>query len=162
MDKGKHDHLPAEGHCFNCEEPRHEFRNCLKLHSMRLPQVKARSIQFARMERLAHEKETADAYVGRIQVLLLEDEDSELTYEDAQKLEEYMHGLCKIVWGKDPLWHDEETHWLADYSVQVNDDEVTVWNHVSEGEKVFDFPRQKLKDLGFDISSLSRQSQGNR
>ena len=107
---------------------------------------------------MAHQKERADAYIGRIRVLLSEDEDSELAYGRAQNLKEYVHGLCEIAWGKDPLWHDEETRWLANYSTQVGNEDVTVWNHASEGEKVLDFPRYGLKDPAFDISCLTNSN----
>ena len=120
--------------------------------------LKAVSVQFARIERLAHQKKRADAYVGRIQVLLSEDEDSELTCGGTQKLEEYVHGLCGIAWGNDPLWHDEETRWLADYGIQVHDEDIAVRNHASEGKKVFDFPRHGPKDPAFDISCLTNSN----
>ena len=126
--------------------------------------LKAVSVQFARIERLAHQKKRADAYVGRIQVLLSEDEDSELTCGGTQKLEEYVHGLCGIAWGNDPLWHDEETRWLADYGIQVHDEDIAVRNHASEGKKVFDFPRPRAERPSFRhlLSDQLKQSRGNR
>jgi hypothetical protein len=162
MDKGKRDRLRAEGWCFNCEEPGHEFRNCPRLHSMRPPQVRTGSVQFAWMERLAHQKEQADAYVGQVQVVPSDDKDSELTYEEVQEIKEYVHRLCEIAWGEDPLWHEEETRWLADYDVQVDDNEIVVCNRKSDDGRFVEFPRCLLRDLTFDLSRVSGESRGNR
>ena len=87
MDKTKRDRLRAEGRCFNCEEPGHEFRNCPKLHLMRPPQIKSSSVQITQMEKLAHQKKRADTYVGKIDILSGDQENIQSIYDNDEMVE---------------------------------------------------------------------------
>ena len=68
LSRAKLDELRAEGKCFNCRQTGHEQRNCPKLQSMKPPKhtVNAGSICFAKMEKLAEQKEQADVYLGNV------------------------------------------------------------------------------------------------
>jgi hypothetical protein len=161
IDKGKRDRLRGEGKCFNCEEKGHEIRNCPKLHSMKPPQMRTGSVRFDEMERLSQQRDQADAYVGRIQVLLSDEEGSDLSYEDNELLEGHVHSLCEDVWGEDPLWHDEETRWMSQYTVQIEGENITVWNCAPE-KSTYEFRKSDLKDPKFDISRAGNGSSGNK
>ena len=71
LSRNKKDTLRAEGRCFNCQEPGHEQRNCPKLNSMKPPRtaVNTGSIRLTNLDRLAREKDRADAFVGSMSLI---------------------------------------------------------------------------------------------
>ena len=75
MSCSKKDTLRAEGRCFNCHEMGHEQRNCPKLNLMKPPRqaVNTRSIHLTNLDRLAREKDRADAFVGSMSLIGYDD-----------------------------------------------------------------------------------------
>jgi len=152
LSRSKMDALRAEGKCFNCQQQGHEQRNCPKLQSMKPPQsaIKAGTISFASMEVLASKKEKADMYVGSMSIIGFDPIGEEI--REHEELEFQVHQMCEDAWGEDPLWYNEETRPDCKYSIEVNNEEITIWDFVNGENRTF--VREKLNDPEFTIVNL--------
>ena len=152
--------LRAEGKCFNCRETGHEQRNCPKLNLMRPPKpvIKAGSISFAKMEELAERKARVDVYVRSIGIVEPDPITDELRRHE--KIELRVHQLCENAWGEDPLWYNEETSPDCKYSIQADDEEITVWDFVNGGNR--SFAMKDLDDPSFNIAGIFASPEPNR
>ena len=158
--RSKLDTLRAEGRCFHCQEQGHEQRNCPKLSSMKPPRhaIKAGSIRFAQLDRLAEQKERADAYVGSMSVI-----DGDPFLEELREhegLELRVHQMCEDAWGEDPLWYYEETRPDCKYSIEVNNEDITIWDFVNGGSRTFE--RHELDDPLFDLAGIFDRPEPDR
>ena len=158
--RSKLDTLRAEGKCFHCQEQGHKQRNCPKLSSMKPPRhaIKAGSIQFAQLDRLAEQKERADAYVRSMSVI-----DGDPFLEELREhegLELRVHQMCEDAWGEDPLWYNEETRPGCKYSIEVNSEDITIWDFVN-GAAVINkiYIKSLIMGSEFDIKSVRTLSE---
>ena len=152
LSRAKMDELRAKGKCFNCKEKGHEQRNCPKLSSMKplKTAINAGSVRFAKLEQLAEKKNRADTYVGSMSIIGRDPVMDIL--REVEELKLRVHRMCETAWGEDPLWYIEETRPDCKYSIEVNDEEITVWDFVNGRSRMF--TRDKLNNPDFDIAVI--------
>jgi len=160
LSRNKMDTLRAEGKCFNCQEKGHEQRNCPRLNMMKPPKsaVKAGSIRFAYMDKLAEMKDRADTYVGSMSIIEADPIMDKL--REYEELELRVHQMCESAWGEDPLWYNEETRPDCKYSIEVNDEDVTIWDFVNGGSRTFE--RNELDNPEFDLAGIFSRPEPDR
>ena len=127
---------------------------------MRLPKpaIKSNAIRFDELEKLADRKEKANLYSTHVSIIKADPIVDKL--REYEELELRVHQLCEATWGKDPLWHNEETCPDCKYSIGVDDDEITVWDFVNSKERTF--ARRDLDDPDFNIAEIFVSPELNR
>jgi hypothetical protein len=155
----KLDELRAAGKCFNCRETGHEQQNCPKLNLMRPPRpfIKSGSICLAKLDKLAECKERADVYVGNVTITEPDPITDKIRRHEEIALQ--VHRLCEDAWGADPLWYIEETCPDCRFSVEANDEEITVWDFMNKRDRTFD--RNDIEKPGFNIAEIFANPEPN-
>ena len=64
------------------------------------------------------------------------------------------------MWGEDQLWYNEETHPDYKYSIQVDDEEITVWDFMNGGNR--SFATKDLNNPSFNIAGIFMSPEPNR
>ena len=114
------------------------------------PVIKAGAVSFARLEKLSEAKNAADVFLGSMSIIEADPIADEL--REIEEIETRVHQMCENAWGDDPNWYNEETRPDCKYSIEVDDEEITVWDFVNGGSRTF--TRNDINDPDFDISGI--------
>ena len=110
------------------------------------------------MDRLAKRKEHTDAYIGSMSIIGINPILDKLREDEALKLR--VHQMCEEAWGKDPLWYIEETWPDCKYSIEVNDEEITIWDFINGGSRTF--ARESIDDPDLDLAGIFDRPDSDR
>jgi hypothetical protein len=122
------------------------------------PFIKSGSISLAKLDKIAERKERADVYVGNVTITEPDPIADEIRRHEEIALQ--VHRLCEDAWGADPLWYIEETRPDCRFSVEANDEEITVWDFMNKRDRTFD--RNDIEKPGFSIAEIFANPEPNR